>query len=70
MRDFCEKEAVGLLYQALDALGNLHARGIAHRDLKPANILIESRTPLLIKLADFLLANDKPDLATACGTHL
>jgi len=65
-----EQEAVDLLYQALNALQYLHARGVAHRDLKPENILVESRSPLSIKLADFGLANDKTNLETICGTPL
>jgi len=42
---------------------------VAHRDLKPENILVEVRFPLSIKLADFGLANDKPELKTVCGTQ-
>ena len=63
------EETVDLLFQTLRALCYLHARGVAHRDLKPQNILVESRLPLRIKLADFGLANDKPDLTTICGTR-
>ena len=63
------EEIIDLLCQALNALKYLHPRGVAHRDLKPENILIEFRSPLSIKLADFGLANDKPDLKTICGTQ-
>jgi serine/threonine protein kinase len=42
---------------------------MAHRDLKPKNILVKSRYPLFIKLADFGLANDKRDLKTFCGSQ-
>ena len=63
------EENIDLLFQALNALKYLHPRGVAHRDLKPENILIESRFPLSIKLADFGLANDEPDLKTVCGTQ-
>jgi serine/threonine protein kinase len=35
----------------LDALGHIHANGIAHRDMKPENLLISSDYQL--KLADF-----------------
>ncbi|KAF7502517.1 hypothetical protein GJ744_005638 [Endocarpon pusillum] len=65
-----EEEKVSLLFQALNALKYLPPRGVAHRDLKPANILVASRSPLNIQLADFGLANDKPDLETLCGTQL
>ncbi|KAI4287891.1 MAG: hypothetical protein L6R35_002852, partial [Caloplaca aegaea] len=54
----------------LSGLEYLHARGVAHRDLKPENILVESRYPFSIMLADFGVANDKPDLRTCCGTRL
>ncbi|KAI4228462.1 MAG: hypothetical protein L6R40_008127 [Gallowayella cf. fulva] len=65
-----EEETMNVLFQALSALKYLHLRGVAHRDLKPQNILVESRFPLSVKLADFGLANDKPDLETLCGTKL
>ncbi|KAI9777434.1 MAG: hypothetical protein M1816_004724 [Peltula sp. TS41687] len=64
------EETIDLLWQALKALAYLHSRGVAHRDLKPQNILIKSRDPFSIKLADFGLANDKSDLETLCGTRL
>ena len=64
------EEAIFVLFQALNALGYLHPRGVAHRDLKPANVPVESRFPLRVKLADFGLANDQPDLKTLCGTQL
>ncbi|KAI9670500.1 MAG: hypothetical protein M1817_004367 [Caeruleum heppii] len=59
-----------ILFQALTALAYLHPRGVAHRDLKPENILVASRSPLVIALADFGLANDKSDLKTCCDTRL
>ncbi|KAL8801322.1 MAG: hypothetical protein Q9182_004528 [Xanthomendoza sp. 2 TL-2023] len=64
------EETINVLFQALNALRYLHLRGVAHRDQKPENILVESRFPLSVKLADFGLANDKPDLETLCGTQL
>ncbi|MCJ1382858.1 hypothetical protein MMC17_005971 [Xylographa soralifera] len=64
------EETVDLFFQALHALRYLHSRGVAHRDLKPENILVESRSPLSIRLADFGIASDKPDLETFCGTKL
>ncbi|KAK5999029.1 putative myosin light chain kinase [Cladobotryum mycophilum] len=65
-------ENVQVLIQGLSALCFLHERPkpIAHRDIKPGNILVQSRTPLLIKLSDFGLSKvDKECLETYCGTH-
>ncbi|KAH0606057.1 uncharacterized protein H6S33_004514 [Morchella sextelata] len=39
--------------QILEGLVILHGEGICHRDLKPQNILVASRIPLHIKIADF-----------------
>ena len=64
-----EEEDISIVSQSLTALDFLHSQGVVHRDLKPENILAESRYPLSIKLADFGLAKDEPDLTTFCGTH-
>ncbi|KAK4994909.1 Serine/threonine kinase [Elasticomyces elasticus] len=64
------EEAVELFYQGFQAIDYLHSQGYAHRDIKPANILVVSRGPLGIKLADFGLAKDLSALATVCGTEL
>ena len=34
-------EAVGIVREALDALGHVHRQGIIHRDLKPDNLFLE-----------------------------
>ena len=64
------EETIDLLFQPPNALKYLHPRGIAHQDLKPENILIESQSSLSVKLADFGLVSDKPDLKTLCDTQL
>ena len=64
------EETITILHQGLTALEYLHSEGIAHRDIKPANILIQSRLPLCIKLADFGFAKDASVLQTRCGTCL
>ncbi len=42
---------------------------MAHRDMKPANILVQSRMPFVIKLADFGLAKNDSSLKTFCGSN-
>ncbi|TQV96617.1 hypothetical protein V2A60_002996 [Cordyceps javanica] len=57
-----------VLQQSLSALQFAHKVGIAHRDLKLDNILIASRDPLRIKLADFGIAKLHGQLQSVCGT--
>ncbi|SPQ20563.1 58b91467-99f2-4e1f-b778-eb56634c081b [Thermothielavioides terrestris] len=66
---FRHQDCWDILRQSLSALVYLHCRRepIAHRDLKPQNILVKSRNPLHIKLADFGLAK-AGSLKTYCGT--
>lgn len=57
--------------QRLYGLEYLHNNGVTHRDLKPENILIAEHNlgniPT-IKLADFGLSSQRPELETFCGT--
>ncbi|KAI9772280.1 MAG: hypothetical protein M1840_001029 [Geoglossum simile] len=53
----------------LEVLDYLHRNAVTHRDIKPANILVDSRDPLSIKVADFGLAKETSDLVTFCGTR-
>ncbi|AEO71089.1 uncharacterized protein THITE_2123114 [Thermothielavioides terrestris NRRL 8126] len=66
---FSLQDCWDILRQSLSALVYLHCRRepIAHRDLKPQNILVKSRNPLHVKLADFGLAK-AGSLKTYCGT--
>ncbi len=57
---FSEKDACDIVTQLIDAIGYMHARGIAHRDIKPQNILLIDNEDLGIKLADFGLAKVLP----------
>ncbi|KAK5283274.1 hypothetical protein LTR98_011376 [Exophiala xenobiotica] len=65
-----DQEMMVVFDQCLDGLSYLHAKSITHRDLKPENILVCSRSPILIKLADFGHAQDKIVLETFCGTPM
>jgi eukaryotic-like serine/threonine-protein kinase len=48
------ERVVRLTLRILDALGYIHARGVAHRDLKPENIMVDENDA--IKLIDFGIA--------------
>lgn len=63
-----EEEAVFLLYQGLEALEHVHGQGVTHRDIAPGNILVQSREPFMIKLADFGLAKEGV-MQSCCGTY-
>lgn len=41
---------------------------LAHQDIKPENILVQSRSPFVIKLGDFGLAKNASTLRTFCRT--
>ncbi|KAK8089098.1 hypothetical protein PG997_004059 [Apiospora hydei] len=60
--------------QLIDAVGYLHDNKITHRDVKPDNILIESTSPLIVKLTDFglskMIDTEQTFLKTFCGTLL
>ncbi len=57
---FSEKDACDIVTQLMEAIGYMHARGVAHRDIKPQNILLVDNEDLGIKLADFGLAKVLP----------
>ena len=42
-----------IAYQALKILSCIHHEGIVHHDIKPANFLVESLSPITIKITDF-----------------
>ena len=66
-----EEETLQILFQGLQALDYLHSRSppLAHRDIKPTNILVQSRMPFAIKLADFGLTKNDSSLKTICGSN-
>ncbi|MFB6263647.1 MAG: protein kinase [Bradymonadaceae bacterium] len=61
---------VEITEQALDALAEAHARGIAHRDLKPSNIFLvdRARGGDFVKLLDFGVAKSLQATKTAITT--
>ncbi|KAG5781820.1 hypothetical protein H9Q73_004545 [Fusarium xylarioides] len=70
--DISYNETLSLMSQCLSALTYLHESEppIAHRDIKPANILVQHRydDDIFVKLGDFGLSRDRPELETFCGT--
>jgi serine/threonine protein kinase len=48
--------ACAIGFQVADALVAAHAIDLVHRDLKPENVLVESMSPLHVRLADFGMA--------------
>ncbi|KAK3956398.1 hypothetical protein QBC32DRAFT_310131 [Pseudoneurospora amorphoporcata] len=71
---FSEPDTQKIASQLVNALAYLHDKKITHRDVKPDNILIQSRSPLVVKLSDFGLSkmtdHDATFLWTFCGTLL
>lgn len=62
-------DMVECMHQCLKAVTFLHHHNVTHRDIKPLNILVSSRSPFNIKLADFGLAQDRSTLRTFCGNQ-
>jgi serine/threonine-protein kinase len=63
-RDGAIDELSVLLYELLDALSYIHAKGVVHLDLKPENILVQKKgedAPFETKLIDFGLAREMVD---------
>ncbi|KXJ91952.1 hypothetical protein Micbo1qcDRAFT_194935 [Microdochium bolleyi] len=69
-----ESAGTTLASQLTDALGYLHDNKITHRDVKPDNILVQSISPLEVKLTDFglskMIDTEQTFLKTFCGTLL
>lgn len=64
---FTHSESTTACRQGFEGLNYLHSQGVSHRDIKPENVLLSSRKPLLIKIADFGLASNAESHATFCG---
>ncbi|KAH0596990.1 hypothetical protein MHUMG1_05298 [Metarhizium humberi] len=61
-------ESMQVLTQCLSALTLMHKNQLAHRDISPNNILVKSREPFVVVLADFGLSKDAAELRSGCGT--
>jgi serine/threonine-protein kinase len=63
------QEAVDYVMQALDAIGQAHAKGIIHRDLKPANLFIVRGADGqgVVKVLDFGISKMTNPLAPDSG---
>ncbi|KAK4139116.1 kinase-like domain-containing protein, partial [Dichotomopilus funicola] len=59
----CElrRDEVLVLQQSLNALVYLHEADVTHQDLKPLNILLRSRNPIDVALADFGWARESAE---------
>ncbi|CVL08114.1 uncharacterized protein FMAN_14222 [Fusarium mangiferae] len=65
---FWDRDGRSIIRQTLEGLSFIHVKDIIHRDLKPTNILIMTRQPILIKLADFTASTTKDVPSSYCGT--
>ncbi|KAJ2848567.1 serine/threonine protein kinase, partial [Coemansia erecta] len=68
-----EDDARRVMLQLLLAIRHLNRLGIVHRDIKLENILLEDKSSLRIKLADFGLAKivgEQMFMKTVCGTPM
>lgn len=52
-RPISPRRAVEIWDQVLNALSELHVRGLVHRDIKPPNILLDKKMQGRVRLADF-----------------
>ena len=52
-RNLSVARATAILRQVLDALAEVHRKGMVHRDLKPGNILLTEKKNGTVKLCDF-----------------
>lgn len=68
-RPFSLVEGWEIVRQCFKALEYLHSQKVMHRDIKPGNILVCSRRPVLVKMADFGFAKAQmEDNRSYCGT--
>ncbi|ENH66005.1 Hormonally up-regulated neu tumor-associated kinase [Fusarium oxysporum f. sp. cubense] len=66
---FWDRDGRSIIRQTLEGLSYIHGEHIIHRDLKPTNILVMTRQPIHIKLADFTSSTTKDVPSSYCGTR-
>lgn len=60
------KQAVPIIFQALEGLDFLHSKGIYHRNLKPQNLLLTENTT--VKLTDWAICSEYEKLGLSSHT--
>jgi serine/threonine protein kinase len=61
-------QVLHVVVQVVTGLLHLHLLGVLHRDLRTSNILVDSREPLQVQLADVGVSHVLRQLAGAVGT--
>lgn len=56
LASFTLSDILSITYQLMDQLRMIHNLGYVHRDIKPENVLIISRNPIQVRIADYGLA--------------
>lgn len=63
-----ESDARDVTSQVLEGLQIMHENGFVHRDLKPGNIMVVTKRPWFVKIADFGISKRRLDDVTSLRT--